>query len=163
MDEQSKITDKINGTGLVLSIFLAVTLAQGLTFFLAFPNIFSWLAPSFILSAIIIVLIYFISDIKVQNWGREISKMFVIVIISLLPFALQRLTMSFEDEVNWDLRMFLIYLSFLFISMIVWGICEIFCKPKNKSKGKIIITISIVLILIIILAIALIKAGVFRW
>ena len=134
--QKIKKDSNVQGAGLVLSILLAVTLAQGLSFFLGFEDIFSWLATSIILMGVIITLVYVILDVKPQSWIKEISKMFSVGLLALLPFTLQRLTIKFENIPNWTPFMFTVYFIIFLLSLFGWGLSEIYCNPKNKSKGK---------------------------
>lgn len=160
MVRQKKIEENnLSGTGLVLSIFLAVTLAQGLSFFVGFEDNFSWLATSIVLIGIIITLVYVILDVKSVSWIKETTKVASVGLLSLLPFALQRLTMEVNEQPIWEPKMFMWYFIIFLISLVGWGLSEIFYEPKNKSKGKIILIVTGVILVMLILGIALIKTG----
>jgi uncharacterized membrane protein len=139
---------------LVLSIFLAVCLAQGLVLFLTIPDDLSWFGISFIFSLLILFAIYWIMkfDIK-QNKLLEYSRASFILLISLLPFLLQR---SVNESETWNLWYTIGYILAILISMIFWGYGE---SKIDKQRGEKMIVIAVAILIVLALILLLTRPG----
>lgn len=144
---------------LILSILLAIAVSYALGTFVTDLNDLAWLTLSIISIAVVILVIYFMLNLKPK--GSEWAMLPTLGLGILLPFSFKKMILSFNIETAisgwaWTKIYFFVHLLLFGISLIIWGALE-----KDKRRRKSLIISGIIWILFMIL-LAVFSGGILK-
>lgn len=144
---------KVKGLELILSILLAISLAQSLNLFVGLPTTETWFLSSFIIIGLTITVVYMVLGLKIQNWYRDLTMIISIGFFMFFPFAFQRTNMELESQalLEWTVGTLFIYLALMAIPIFLWAHAEYLIQRninEQSSKSTVLTLIGVVLMII---------------